>query len=434
MRKFIVLFVFVVFFCLVTVTLSQAGSEVDVLVETLVKKGYLTPLEAQIIQDEAKQAAAEDMAAGKDFGVPDWVQKMKVKGDVRVRYQYEKDQTDAKSRERGRVRFRLGLETKVTDEVKAGVGLASGGDDPRSTNQTFQDTFETGDMRLDYAYIEYMPEAFADAKMITGKFKRKPYLWAPTDMIWDGDVNPSGFALNSSGTIVADSGVDLLDHMDYLFNTGVWIMDEDSHTDNGFPFLYYTQAGVKYKDESIDGKMAGTYYAFNNVQNSCPQWTAGTNTGVTAGSSGACTGNLQYDYDSIGISAEVGAKELFGGLPYQIDNRIALFGDYVKNVSNSVEDDQGWAYGIKFGHKKVKKPGTWQLKYQRVILQPDAFLDTFPDSDRLGGKTNTKSHEIIAKYAVKKNVIFSVDYYQNDIYQGQEDKDHLVQADLLVKF
>ena len=318
---------------------------------------------------------------------------------------------------------------------RVGGGIASGGDDPRSTNQTFEDTFETGDLRLDYAYAQYSPSYAKDIDLIAGKFPRKAYLWAPTDMLWDGDINPSGASLHAQGGMGSDTGIGLIDNSEYLFNTGVWIMDENAHSDMGAPFLYYTQAGISYKEEKVDAQAAGTYYAFNNVQGACLQWTAGSNTGVTAGSGGACSGALAYDYDAVAASTEFGVKKLFGGLPLNIDERIAVFGDYVQNVTSAVtEQDVGWAMGLKMGHKKVKDPGSWQLKFQHVVLGKDAFIDAFPDSDRLGGKTNVKSNEVILEYALKKNVILGLDYYQNDKYKGSEDLDHLVQVDLLVKF
>ena len=49
--------------------------------------------------------------------------------------------------------------TKLDEEVKVGFGLASGTNDPRSTNQSFTNSFETPDIRLDYAYATYKPKS-----------------------------------------------------------------------------------------------------------------------------------------------------------------------------------------------------------------------------------------------------------------------------------
>ena len=57
------------------------------------------------------------------------------RGDVRYRYEsFEIDQKD--DRERNRLRARVALKATVSETVDVVVGLASGSDDPVSTNQT----------------------------------------------------------------------------------------------------------------------------------------------------------------------------------------------------------------------------------------------------------------------------------------------------------
>jgi hypothetical protein len=319
--------------------------------------------------------------------------------------------------------------------VNAGAGIASGGADPRSTNQTFEDTFAHGDLRLDYAYVQYNPPSAPGVSLIAGKFPRAAYLWEHTDMLWDGDINPSGGSVSIVKSLAGDGGNGLLDDTDVLLNTGVWVMDENNHSDMGAPFLYYTQAGLQYDNkDNLDAKLAGTYYGFNNVKGNCLQWTAGSNTGVTSGADGACSGALTYDYDAMVWSAEAGVKKLFGGLPLGADDRIAVFSDFVTNVSSGVDQKNGWAFGMKFGNKKVKDQGSWQAKYQYVNLQKDAWLDTFPDSDRNGGATDTRGHEIEVQYALNKNVIFGLDYYNTNWIKKASNPTQLIQADVSVKF
>jgi len=38
-----------------------------------------------------------------------------------------------------------------------------------------------------------------------------------------------------------------------------------------------------------------------------------------------------------------------------------MFAQYVK--SDADVDSKGWLVGVKFGHKKVKELGQWQVKY-----------------------------------------------------------------------
>jgi hypothetical protein len=96
------------------------------------------------------------------------------------------------------VRYRLGVIAKLTDGWEIGGGLASGSNDQRSTNQTFDNAFSTKNINLDYGYMQYQ---FSNGvKAIAGEFGRKNYLWAPTDVMWDSDINPEGLLLNYTGT------------------------------------------------------------------------------------------------------------------------------------------------------------------------------------------------------------------------------------------
>lgn len=412
MQRMIAVFISMVVLFGASVSISSAG-EVDVLIDKLVEKGVLTPVEAQIILDETKQEVAKEISQAKSSSLPLWVQKITLKQDLRLRYQYEKKDSSDQSRSRGRVRYRLGLQTNVIDSVKVGVGLATGGDDPRSTNQTFENTFESPDIRLDYAYAQVKP--IKDLSLIAGKFHRKPYLWEPTDLLWDGDINPEGAALHYD--------LSLVDGLDSFVNAGVLVLDENGTEDKVDPFMHYLQAGLVGKIDDLDSKLAVTYYGFNGLQGVDPDHSKDTNTRIT--------GNvLKYDYDAIAVSAEVGVKEPFDlSLP-----RVAVFGDYVHNLSNDVDEDSGWALGCKVGAKKVKKSGQWQGKYIYARLGRDAFPDTFPDSDRYGGRTDVKSHEVVFSYALNKNIILSLDYYQSNFIKADSNKEQVAQADILFKF
>ena len=390
----------------------QAG-EVDVLLEKLVEKGVLSPVEASVIKDETVQTVA-----GKSSELPDWVQKMKLKGDLRIRVQLNKAKNISDERVRGRIRFRLGIVTQVAKTLTVGAGLATGGTDPRSTNDTLDKTFETPDIRLDYAYAEWSPSQVDGLSLVAGKFPRKKYLWNTTDLLWDGDINPEG------GSVLYKK--ELADNVNGFASGGVWIMDDlndlsasGAETD---PFLVYLQTGLGYKKDIYDAKFAVTKYAFNGVSGASFTHSADSNTLDGAD-------KLIYDYDSIGTSSEFGIKEPFD-LPVE---RLALFADTIFNYSADTDEDFGFAFGLKFGDKSVSKPGSWQFKYIKAKLERDAWLDTFPDSDRFDGMTNVKSHEFVLSYALMKNVVLGLDYYYSTELSGT-DEQHVGQFDVVMKF
>ncbi|MBN2482869.1 MAG: putative porin [Candidatus Omnitrophica bacterium] len=387
---------------------ARAG-EIDILVEKLVEKGVLSYGEAQTILTETQEEVRKELVRGTSESLPQWIQTMKLKGDLRLRYQYE-DKPNSDDRQRYRMRFRLGMESKVNDKVKVAAGLATGGTDPRSTNQTFDNTFETPDIRLDYAYATYTPNDWATVK--AGKIAgMKNVVMLQDDLLWDGDINPGGIALafaKKSGDVT------------WMFNTGAFILDESS-SDTSDPMMYVFQPAMKYKISdtvSMEGGVA--YWGFNGVKDSTLDHAEG---GPTMTASG-----YKYNFNSINPNFKLKVKEPFGG----IVPALSLFGEYIHNFDPD-EAENGYLLGMAFGADKIKNRGDWQLKYIYRRLEKDAWLDTFPDSDAYSGETNVKGHEVILAYGLGPNTSLGVDYYQMKQIKGTG-KVHILQLDWLMKF
>ncbi|HBR14489.1 MAG TPA: hypothetical protein DD723_02965 [Candidatus Omnitrophica bacterium] len=399
--------------------LSYATStQVDALIKKLVEKGILDKKEALELKTEI---AADEKILREDGlkqSLPSWLSTVKIKGDFRTRVQYERKKNDTEAQARGRIRYRLGVEGKVNDQVKVGAGLASGSADPRSTNQTFTDSFQHPDIRLDYAYAEYQPSPWA--KIVGGKYLRSEYLWTPTDLLWDSDLNPEGGAVNLKHK--------LSEKAEIFINSGINVLDENGKTDKPDPFMYYFQAGNKWKNERYDATLAAIAYKFGGIEDIKLDHTACTNSGLS-GSSSSCSGTLINDYDSIGSSMEIGVLKPFG----LSLTRLAVFGDFIHNFDPEGKAG-GWAAGVKLGDKKVVGPRQWQLKYQYSYLGKDAFPDIFPDSDRYGGATDTAGHEVVFEYGLMKNVALGIDYYQDHRIMGTKNPNKLIQADINFKF
>ena len=414
MRKIIFILTIGILLTLFKAPTLFAG-EVDILVDKLVEKGILAPDEAKEILDETKKEVAREVAEGKSYALPKWIQNTKLKGDFRLRYQYDDKDKDSKSgRSRGRIRFRLGMESKINDQFMIAAGLATGGTDPRSTNQTFQDTFSTKGINLDYAYVQYSP--WQGLKVFGGKMKRKPVLWEPTDLLWDGDINPEGIAIALSKDIGKGS---------LFMNSGFFVLDEEGSKSNE-PWMAYFQPGMNWKlNESASLKASVTGYLIN---------TKGYDMDHSPDTNTLTGANHKYDYNAISPALELGIKEPFGGfVPYA-----ALFGEYV-NAFDPSSENSGYALGFKFGDKKVKKNGQWQFKYIYRHLERDAWLDCLPDSDAYDGDTNVEGHEIELKYGLAKNVTFGIDYYymepiKNLAGLNTDNNQQVLQVDLVLKF
>ncbi len=452
MKKYLLVFIVTVTFIMPIVGgISQVwAGEVDVLINIMVKKGILSPQEARgVLADMQKESARETAAVkevaketaketatkvaqkeSKSYDLPGWVKNTKVKGDLRLRYQKQDRKGDLnQNRDRARMRARLGLVTEVNDQWKAGIGLASGGADPRSTNDTFDNAFSTGDWRLDYAFAKYTP--FKWLNFIGGQFKNP--IWGTKDLLWDGDIRPQGVA-----SVLKYKPMDNLE----LFATPAYLIVDDAGGLTADPKAWLLQGGLKFKMKPAYIKFAGTYYDWQQLDDQVPGATA-PNSASGTNSVHPVTGNLMFEYDSIVGDIEIGSK-----LPFPLVPFAAVFGQYVKSDADDSmgglpsawgeDDDTGWLVGVKFGHKKVKKRWQWQAKYNYRRLEADAWPDFLPDSDAYGGETNIKGHEIEFKLGLHKNVTIGLDYYNTKPIRtapGARDMDEtLLQTDLVLKW
>ena len=397
----------VLLFCLSPVRPASAG-EVDVLVDKLVEKGVLTHGEAQRIKTETKEELRKQVAQGELEGFPKWLQLLSVKGDLRLRHQFQQKEGSL-DRHRDRVRFRLKGETSVASLFSVGFGLATGGTDPRSTNETLDNSFETPDIRLDYAYASYSPASWFT--LSGGKFKNP--LWKTSDLLWDSDINPDGLAaqVNWKGNTGFES----------FINGGVFLLDESSG-DLSDPFMFAIQPGFKYPHGKISLKVALAYYGFRYVDGQAPlPHAAGTNT--LDGS-----GNLMYAYAAISPSVELTIAEPVTLLPF-----LSLFADYVMN-SDPQENNAGYLFGVKFGASKVSAAGQWQAKYMMRHLEKDAWLDVFPDSNAYSGSTGVEGHEVVLTVGLAPSVTLDLDFYRMENLDGTVKSEDLFQFDVNYKF
>jgi hypothetical protein len=355
------------------------------------------PLEAPLDEKLAK------------FQLPAWVKVLQFSGDLRLRYQYEEDEegTEEAARHRGLFRYRLNIDANILDNLKVGFGIASGGDNPRSTNQSFQDSFSHKSVRIDLAFAEYRPTEWLD--LIGGKFKNP--LWMPSDLLWDSDIRPEGGAIFLH--------YKLPPRIELFLISGVFVLDEVG--DGADPLLVPMQGGVTFAVvQHLSLQFAATYYEFIDVQGATLDFSSGTNSLVGDG--------LAFDFNVVSVNAELGFTNVFGDIiPY-----IGLIGEYVHNFDPD-DANAGFLTGIKFGHKRIREQGQWQVQYLYRRLERDAWLDILPDSDFLNGETNTQGHEVIVTYGVWKYVEVGIDYYRAEEITSARKQD-LFQFDVVFKF
>jgi len=372
-----------------------AETDVDRLLEFLIKEKILTQEKATefradlaIKKQDEKQPAA----------VPDWAANTKLKGDFRLRYEWDQNKSQA-DYNRARIMARLGVESKINNKVKLGIGIATGSsNDPRTSYVTLgSDPKQTNtpdsakSVVLNYAYGEYTP--FKGLRLIGGKFQDT--IWRPTDVFWDTDINPEGVGFNFDYRLNSKIGL----FWNELFN----VVRNDARTDKQVLMLV-TQPGVNIAlNDKIDLKSALAVNTFTNIKGAARFSSSSSTNSVTAVS------QYKYNYNSFQPSVELSIKEPFGGVvPYA-----ALFGDYVYNFSlpSSATGKGGYDFGLKFGDEKVEDWKKWQAKIIYSKVGRDAWLDIFPDSSRYSGKTNDQVIETQLDFGLGKNTSLTLDYY-----------------------
>ena len=415
---FLLLGILVMFLSLALMPAAVSAGEMEMLLDKLVKKGVLTQGDADEIAKETKQAAAQKEKAEqqkkqedtKTAGFPDWVRTMKLGGDLRLRYQGEDTENDGTgTRSRGRIRLRFGAEAQPAEGWTAGLRIATGSGDPRSTNNTMDNTFEMDQIRVDLAFARYKPLPWLS--LVGGKFENP--MFRPSDLLWDTDITPEGAAVQLNYPFSKS--------LDLFFNSGFFVVDESSSGKD--PFMWALQPGVNWKiTNDTNLKMGLAYYYFSNVKDNNLDYSSNTNTRVRN------PNRLEYGYNAPVVSAELGFDKISAFVPY-----LGFFGEYTKNPDPS-DNDTAYITGVKFGHKSIAKLGDWQFQYSYRRIEKDAWLDTFPDSDFYGGRTGVSGHEAIFTFGLAKNVNVGLDYYNTRQVRGPENTQHLFQADLNLRF
>jgi hypothetical protein len=339
-------------------------------------------------------------------------------------------------RHRQRIRARLAVEGKVFSDMKAVVRLATGSDDPVSTNQTLDESFSTKNIGLDMAYFEYKPTQVKGLSVIGGKFKNPFFKPGKSELIWDSDWNPEG------GVATFKRSINNFDVT--LIGSGLWIEERSKDKDS---YLAAGQGVFRYNFNEKKSSIAfgGGYFFYGNVKDFHPFYEADDPCGNSEYTTVDTSVNL-IPYTSTDTVVDITITEnhyylnnyklleLFTEATHKFNNiPVTVMGDYVINTAaDSLET--GWLVGLRVG--KAKKPGSWEFRYIYREVEKDAVVGAFTDSDFRGGGTNAKGHEIGGAYQLAGNTAFKVSYFMNEIGLDQDKLENFerLQVDLQLKF
>ena len=355
-----------------------------------------------------------------------WLEDIKFYGDFRYRYEYRDRDWKSSSSDRHRIRARVGLKYDINDEFMFDFRIATAeffdddedgktvGGDYASGNKTLGDYWASDNAWIDRAYVAYTPNWADGVTGLFGKMGNPFYKVGKNQLIWDGDLNPEGIALQYK---TGD-----------LFVNGMFGMVQENGSDSDKEMLGI-QAGLVHAFEDSSKLTYGTgYFDYMNVkgEEAIVKNAFAGNTFNDNGTPDDETDDFyEYDYNMLQVFGEYATK--VGKMP------VSVYGNYVVNVASGVDEDTGWLVGTKLG--KASNPGSWEFKYDYRDIEADAVFGAFTDSDFADGGTNAKGHVFGVGYALAKNTMLAATYFMNDALDKEPDDGYdRLQLDLKVKF
>ncbi len=458
----------------------------------------------QQVRAELREDVSNDVlskAQQERWGVPgvtpEWTNRIKINGDIRLRAQVDKfadgnadniyiDYNEANEngsssgdvlhntsidRHRLRARIRLGLKAKITNDFDASIRLATGsGTDPVSTNKTMGSYGNKYSILFDRAYLKYTHLDVNDYPWLTfyGGRMKNPFL--STDLVWDSDLAFDGiattFRYNLSGS---DNLFDMDDRRKTLYLTaGIFPLDEVELSSDD-KWLFGAQLGGKFISENSRSiyEFGVAYYDYQNIVGkrnavgsslydyTAPDYMQKGNTlfqiANTGDSSDAPFG-LASDYQLLNITGRLTFSHFaptniivmadwvknIGFDKQEIINRtggsVLVNGGGEANASDITEEVEGYQLKLVVGWPQITQRYSWRIFGAYKHLERDAVLDAFTDSDFHLGGTNAKGFVLGGEYGVLDNVSIAARLLSTDEIQGAPFGVDVFQLDLNTKF
>lgn len=321
---------------------------------------------------------------------------LQISADARLRYEYNWSDRDGRNRGRGVFRARLGATYDVLDFLTAGARLVTGNpDDPNSADLSLSNFDDDLTVALDQAYIRLNLGALTiDGGKIPQVFQR-------TDLVWDGDVNPEGFAaryhvpISDTASIEARALYFLIDEA----STG-----PDSDMIGGQLVLNIAPA------PNLAINLAGGYFDYSLRS------LAGADAGDFRSNLQTPGGRYLSDFNLINLLGSITWSGFGDAWPLRVA------GDYVHNGGAATDADSGYALYANLGRASV--PGDWRFGYTYASVGTDAVLAAF-SNDNLAIATNYQLHGLTVDFVPLDHIVLNATFYhyrpRNPVDAGAND-------------
>jgi hypothetical protein len=355
----------------------------------------------------------EDAEREKPMKKAKWVDSVTLSGDLRIRHeQFFRDQPDPSAGlgpDRSRQRFRL----RVSPEIKMGdfkaivqVGTSTSTDgingDQLSHTQSFDNAFSQKEIFILRGYATWNPSFFKPMTISAGKMKNPFYTQYTSDLLFDDELNPEGFAEAFTFKVT--------DSVNVFANFGQFILDEDS-LDNNDQYMLAFQGGTELKLGDSKLRLAVGMFDALNLDAGGISEVSLQQFNSRAPAAGLFNNASAYvnDYDVLHMTGSFDTA--FMGIP------LLFSGDYLKNTTGVIScvnnagnlpgqcggariegQDEGYEVGLRIG--KASKANTWEFAYYYKWVQADAALSALVYSDFGDGGTNRRGNIFWVAYNV----------------------------------
>ncbi len=394
-----------------------------------------------------------------------------------------------------RIRARLGLEANVDPHLTLGFRLATGDQNsPVSTNATLGGYFSNKNIWLDRAYVDYRPVdgAHVLAGRIANPFRMSELVW-DEDVNLDGLAVSYEHGVGSNLTLFGLGGAFPLDFVGDANPQTAIASIKDSQSNN--KWLFAGQIGAKWQaSEQLSTSLYAAYYHYKNIEGdlspacsnladfcltdySRPGFGQRGNTLFAIRDNTTTDPTNQASPQYYGLASAFHVLAVSGDVDWKFDDTIHLnlAGHFSKNlgykqadvlargfnplqgisqIANNNEQcsvalDGGfcpagksifnsgstaWLVRATLGAPIADQPGLWNVSASYRVIDPDALLDAFTDSDFHLGGTNAKGWTIGGTYGLLHNTSIGARWMSAQEVSGPPFKVDLLQVDLNVHF
>lgn len=326
--------------------------------------------------------AAAGRAEAQTTAPTPWYQRIQLSGDFRTRYEGFYQDTRP-TRNRARMRARLTLDTKVNEDTRFTLRVASGDTGtPVSTNQTFSNYFLPKPISLDRAYLTYAPVAASWLTLGAGKF---PAPQAATQLVFDEDLNFEG----GWEQVSWKAG----ERVDVTLGSLQTVVNEISGAADSYMLAGYGEVEVSFGRHSLKLSAADYGWAHANAMavasSGGPLESILTNAVVRAPG-----GNVTGFASRFNVVDAIAEATFATG---RADYPLRVLADFAHNTRAASARDSGLWIEAEYG--RARRSRSWSTGYTYGSIEQDATPSAYVFSDMPG--TNIRLHMLELSYVPK---------------------------------